>query len=189
MTNPVRVPPPILEMVKVRSALDPMLTMPKPRLLVLILRMGFCTPVPKNVTVLVPVKVALLDTVAELEKLPALVGQNWTVKVAAEPFDTEKLLPEKMLNGGFGEMTVPEAGPAPRTCWMTKEAVLQLPTWTLPKFNEEGPTVIWPGEGKGEVETTLTSSMRKAVGRLPSVVPRKFTRTVCPMNGIMSNNL
>ena len=100
-------------------------------------------PVPVRLTVFVPVKVALLDTVAVPLKVPLLLGQNLTVTLAPDPFDTEKLLPEEMLKGGFGlTLTVPEAGPVPRTCWIANTAVSQVPTWTLLKFNDVGPTVM-----------------------------------------------
>lgn len=112
-------------------------------------------PVPVKVTVLLPVKVAPLVTFAVPVIVPAAEGQNLTVILAAEPFETEKLLPDRRLNAGCGlTLTVPEARLVPETCCMAKVALPQVPTSILPKFREVGPMVTWAAGVVGGVTHT-----------------------------------
>jgi hypothetical protein len=100
-------------------------------------------PVPETDTLLLVVKTAPeAETALDPEKVPALDGQNWIVALVALLPDSEKLAPEVILKGGFGPAeTVPVAGDVPAMCCMLTVAAVQLPTWTLPKLREEGPTL------------------------------------------------
>jgi hypothetical protein len=145
LTDPLNVPPPLLSIVKVWSALVPTSTGPKPTTCVLIFNTGLRIPLPDKGTGLVPpIVVPGLATVAEPGKLPSPAGQNCSPTLTPAPFDTVNEPFDVMLKGAF-TVTVPLAAAVPWTCWTTMAPAAQLPTAVSGKFTDAGPTVICAG--------------------------------------------